>query len=290
MMQHRPIVAALFLLMFGTASAPVAFRPAAASELRVCADPNNLPFSNAKGEGFENRLAALVARDLKKKVTYVFEMQREHFVKDTLNAGRCDVVMGVPMGFDEADLTRPYYRSAYVFVYRTDRNFGLRSIKDARLKSLKIGVHLMGAGDTPPVQALGREGIVQNVVGYMIYGDTSKPNPPARLIEAVEKGDIDVAAVWGPLGGYFAKHSRVGLAVVPIADTDSFAPLVFGYDIAMGVRRGDRTLRAQLDRIIQNRRAEIRNLLLAYGVPLTEAPQKDASRPSTEVRHGFGKD
>jgi ABC-type amino acid transport substrate-binding protein len=125
------------------------------------------------------------------------------------------------------------------------------------------------------MQALSREGIVQNVVGFMIFGDYSKPNPPARLIEAVEKGDLDVAAVWGPLGGYFAKHSPVPLDVVPIADANEFTPLVFAYRMAMGVRQGDVALKTALNGVIARRHDEIRNLLANYGVPLVTLGKAD---------------
>jgi mxaJ protein len=179
--------------------------------------------------------------------------------------------MGLPAGFDQALLTKSYYVSQYVFVYRAERKLALHSIKDKRLATLKIGVHLLGDADTPPVQALTQEGIVENVVGFMIYGDVSKPNPPARLIEAVENGDIDIAAVWGPFGGYFAKRSAVPLEVVPIQDVDAFAPLAFRYQMAIGVSLGAESLRSQLNDIIARRRVEIRKILLDYGIPLADS-------------------
>jgi quinoprotein dehydrogenase-associated probable ABC transporter substrate-binding protein len=262
------LAVAAFSLLFGSASAPVNFHAAVKDELRVCADPNNLPFSNRKGDGFENRIAQLVARDLHRPLQYVFAIQRDNFVAKTLNAGLCDLVISLPVGFDQADLTAPYYQSQYVFVYRADRKLALHSMRDSRLAKLKIGVHLIGDSDTPPMMALTRQGIVKNVVGFMMYGDTSLPNPPARLIEAVETGNIDVAAVWGPLGGYFAKHSAVPLDVVPITDIQGFAPAVFQYRMAMGVRRGDNQLKAQLNAVIEKRHREIRNILAAYGVPV----------------------
>ena len=265
---------ALCLLLFGAASAPVGFRQAG-DELRVCADPNNLPFSNARSEGFENKLAELVGRDLHKSVRYVWTPERENFINKTLAKGECDVVIGAPEGLEGLDATRPYYASTYAFVYRSDRKLKLNALKDARLKRLKIGVHLLGDAETPAMQALSREGIVQNVVGFMILGDYAKANPPARLIEAVEKGDVDVALVWGPLGGYFAKHSPVPLEVVPIADAKEFAPLIFTYRIAMGVRQGDAALKAALDGVIARREGEIRNLLANYGVPLLTLAKAD---------------
>jgi mxaJ protein len=264
--------AAALAFFFGGASSPMNVKPQPlADDLRICSDPNNLPFSNRNGEGFENKIAELIAKDLHKHVAYVYEVQRDNFIKNTLNAGRCDVVMGLPAGFDQALLTDSYYMSQYVFVYRAERKLALHSIKDKRLATLKIGVHLLGDADTPPVQALTQEGIVQNVVGFMIYGDVSKPNPPARLIEAVENGDIDIAAVWGPFGGYFAKRSAVPLKVVPIQDVEAFAPLAFRYEMAIGVRLDAESLRSQLNDIIARRRVEIRKILLDYGIPLADS-------------------
>lgn len=270
------LLPALCLAVFGTASQPLApIRPPTAKELRICADPSNLPFSNARGEGFENKLAEMLARDLHESVTYFWAPERENFVRKTLNAGSCDVVMGVPAGWDEVETTRPYYTSRYVFVSRRDRALELRSITDPRLKTLKIGVHLAGDSDAPPVQALGSQGISRNVVGFLIYGDTSKPNPPARVIEAVEAGQVDVAAVWGPLGGYFARQARVPLVVTPITGTERFAPLRFDYATAIGVRRGNTARARQLDGILARHASEIRNLLLSYGVPLAEPAERE---------------
>ena len=239
--------------------------------LRVCADPNNLPFSNAEGEGFENALAELVAKDLGRTVAYTWWAQRRGFIRNTLNAGKCDVVMGVP-DLDMIDTTRPYYRSTYVFVSRADRRLDFSSIEAPELRTLRIGVHLIGddGANPPPAHALGAQGIVDNVVGYMIYGDYREDSPPARLIEAVERGDVDVAAVWGPLAGYFAKHSQVPLRVVPITDTEAYRPLVFQFPIAMGVRKGDRALADRLNQVIERRGDEIRALLERYGVPLVD--------------------
>ncbi len=174
-----------------------------ARELRVCADPNNLPFSNSRREGFENRLADIVARDMDAKVSYTWWAQRRGFIRNTLNARECDVVMGVPSSFELALATVPYYRSTYVFVTRRDRALDIKSFDDPRLRTLRIGVHLAGddGANTPPVHALSSRQIVGNLRGYMLAGDYTKPNPPARLIEAVIAGDVDVAVAWGPLAG-----------------------------------------------------------------------------------------
>lgn len=241
---------------------------AQAGTLRVCSEPNNLPFSNKAGQGFENRIADLVARDLGDTVEYTWALQNDRFIKHTLDAHKCDVMMGVSAGMDDVETTRPYYASTYVFVSRKRDGIAIASLTDPRLRTLKIGVHLIGDDPTPPTMALGQEGIVDNVRGYMIYGDFAKANPPARLIEAVEKKDVDIAAVWGPLGGYFARNAPVALRVTPMTGTAGFAPLRFQFAIAMGVRKGDTALRGKLDAIIAREAPAIRNILRLYGVPM----------------------
>jgi quinoprotein dehydrogenase-associated probable ABC transporter substrate-binding protein len=237
--------------------------------LVVCADPNNLPFSNDKLEGFENKLADLVGRELGLPVRYTWLPQRRGFVRNTLTAHRCDVIMGVPSSFELARPTEPYYRSTYVFVYRKDRHLNLRSFDDPRLHRLRIGVHVIGDDydNVPPAAALAQRHIVRNVVGYSIYGDYSQPNPPARLIEAVAHGDIDVAIAWGPLAGYFAHQTTTPLEVVPVSPHVDVPFLPFVFDIAMAVRRGDDTLRARLDSVIERRSDAIQQLLDGYHIP-----------------------
>jgi quinoprotein dehydrogenase-associated probable ABC transporter substrate-binding protein len=265
---------ALALLAGALGAGPAAGEQARASGddlLRVCADPNNLPFSNARGEGFENELAELVAAELGKKVAYTWWAQRRGFIRNTVNAEKCDVIMGVPP-LDMIDTTHPYYRSTYVFLSRWDRGLDFSSIEAPELRTLAIGVHLIGddGANTPPAQALGAQHIVDNVKGFMIYGDYGEESPPARLIEAVERGDIDVAAVWGPFAGYFALTSPVPLKIVAVTDTEAYRPLAFQFPIAMGVRKGDAARAEQLNQVIAYRRDDIQALLRRYGVPLVD--------------------
>jgi mxaJ protein len=181
----------------------------------------------------------------------------------------CDVVMGVPSGFDEAATTRPYYRSTYVFVSRHDRALRIYSFDDPRLKTLSIGVHILGNGDDslPPVHALTTRGIVHNLVGFSIFGDLYEANPAADLIQAVSDKKVDVAVAWGPLAGYFTQHSHVPLDITPIAD-DSLNPnLPLSFDIGMGVRESDTQLKQQLDSELMRRKAEIDQILHTYGIP-----------------------
>jgi quinoprotein dehydrogenase-associated probable ABC transporter substrate-binding protein len=237
--------------------------------LRVCADPNNLPFSNQHLEGFENKLADLIATELGVKVEYTWWAQRRGFIRNTLKAGKCDAVMGVPSGLEMALTTAPYYRSTYVFVYRKDRHLALTSFDDPRLRSLKIGVQMVGNdfSNTPPAHALTRRGIISNVQGFTLYGDYSKPNPPAEIVDAVATGKVDVAVVWGPLAGYFARRQKVAMEVVPVSPQLDESYLPFTFDISIGVRPGEQEFRDQLERIIERRRPEVEQLLDQFHIP-----------------------
>jgi quinoprotein dehydrogenase-associated probable ABC transporter substrate-binding protein len=242
----------------------------AVRELRVCSDPNNLPFSNQRQEGFENRLAQLIASDLGATVKYTWLPQRRGFVRNTLGAGACDVIMGMPAGAERVLTTQPYYRSSYVFVYRKDHHLAIRSLDDPALRKLKIGVQLIGDdyANTPPVHALSRRGIVGNLVGFSVFGDYSQENPPARVIDAVVSGQVDIALAWGPLAGYFAQRSGADLVVIPVSPAADPPSLKFTFDIALAVRPGNVALRDELDRVLQQRRPEIRRVLTEFGIPL----------------------
>ena len=237
--------------------------------LRVCADPNNLPFSNERREGLENRLAELVAKDLGARLEYTWWAQRRGFIRNTLGADLCDVVMAIPGSFELALATRPYYRSTYVFVYRRDAGLALRSFDDPALRTLRIGVQMVGDdyANTPPAHALANRGIVNNVRGYMVYGDYRDESPAARIIEAVAAGEIDVAVAWGPLAGYFAPRQAVPLEIAAVTPQIDLPFLPFVYDIALGVKHGNDSLRAELDDVIVRRREEIARLLDEFGVP-----------------------
>jgi quinoprotein dehydrogenase-associated probable ABC transporter substrate-binding protein len=240
--------------------------------LRVAADPNNLPFSNDRGEGFENKLVDLIAHELGATVRYTWWAQRRGFFRSTLKEGDCDIVAGVPRGFDQALTTAPYYRSAYVLVYAKARQFSLHSLDDPELQRLTIGVQMVGDdfSNTPPAHALARRGIVANVRGYTLYGDYRQPNPPARIIDAVATGAIDVAVAWGPLAGYFARQHGKDLVIVPLPERDPVTELPLAFDICVGVRRSEKGLRDELNIILARKRTEIDTLLASYGVPRAE--------------------
>jgi mxaJ protein len=245
---------------------PSTRRPA--NPLRVCADPNNLPYSNDKREGFENELATLVGRELGRRVEYTWWAQRRGFLRSTLKDSLCDLVMGVPSSLEMVRRTKPYYRSSYVFVTRADHGLGLQSLDDTTLRHLRIGVPMVGDdyASTPPAAAMIKRGLARNLVPYSVYGDYTKPNPPARLIEAVRTREVDVAMAWGPLAGYFARDGD-SLVVTPVTPQIDLPFLPMTFDIAMGVRPSDSLFAAQLDTIIDRRRGAIDSLLARYGVP-----------------------
>lgn len=245
------------------------FLRAATPPLRVCADPNNLPYSNQQRQGFENELAEMIAKDFNTQVSYLWYPQRGAFFRKTLNSGACDVVMSVPTGFQETATTQPYYRSTYVFVSRHDRHLNIQSLNDARLRHLRIGVHILGDGDRslPPVQSLLNRGIVHNLVGYSIFGNLAEKNPSADLIKAVSRGEVDVAIAWGPLAGYFATRSPIPLDVAPIPGDPANPALPFAFDMSIGVRKGDTALRNRLESELERRKPEIRDVLRDYGIP-----------------------
>lgn len=256
---------------------------AEAGELRVCADPNNLPFSNSQGQGFENKIAELIARDLGATVSYTWWAQRRGYVRNTLKAKLCDLWPGVATGVGMLDTTRPYYRSTYVFVTRTDRGLDISSYDDPRLRSLVIGVQMVGndATNTPPTHALARRGITGNVRGYMLWGDYSQPNPPAGIVDAVAQGQVDVAVVWGPLAGYFAAKESEALRLTPVQPSSDGPQWPMAFDISMGVRRGDVAFKQQVEHALQRNRDAVDAILAEYHVPSSPEPQKagDDARP-----------
>jgi mxaJ protein len=239
--------------------------------LRVCSDPNNLPFSNQQGDGFENKLATMLASDLGAHLDYRWWAQRRGFVRNTLNAGLCDVVMGYPSAAEMVQTTAPYYRSTYVFLSRRSRKLRVRSFDDPVLRHLRIGVQLVGddGANAPPAHALSRRGLAEHLVGYPVYGDYRNNSPPSAIVTAVARGDIDIAAVWGPLAGYFATRQPVPLELTPV-EPRADGPIPQTFSISMAVRRDDTARRQRLDRFLRERRGDIDRLLAAYHVPVVQ--------------------
>src|SRR3989442_11580864 len=257
------VAAATVALMAGAPPRP-------ASDLRVCADPYDMHFSNSQGEGFENKIAQVVARDLNATVINYWWPSRRGVLRNSILGGFCDVMIQAPVGLDPVATTKPYYRSTYYFVFRADRGLQLRSLDDTILKRLKIGVNMIGYDytNTPPAHALGSRGIV----GLVGFGNFLNPDPkadhPQDIVDAVAKDSIDVAIVWGPKAGYWVKREAVPLTMVPLPDSDAVSGMPFAFDMAMGVRHRDKALKAQLDSVIERRRGDIVAILNDYGVPL----------------------
>jgi mxaJ protein len=238
--------------------------------LRVCADMDNLPFSNQKGEGYENKIADLIANAWKSKLEYTWWPIRRGYYR-MLNGTYCDVIIESPAGLDQAGSTKPYYRSGYAFVSRKGSGFeDINSLADPRLKKLRIGVNLFVSTDgehSPPEMALSRYGVIGNLRGYNTsYDENIRPED---IINGVVNKDVDVAIVWGPMAGYFVKKAPVPLVLTPIAaERDSATGFPMQYSIGMAVRRQDRVLRDSLQTLLDRRASDVQAILKDYGVPM----------------------
>ena len=242
--------------------------------IRVCADPDNMPLSNQKGEGFEQKIAELIAKEWNAKIEYAWWPVRRGFFARALNGRYCDIAIQAPAEFDMAGVTKPYFRSGYVFVTRKDSGLDLKSLADPRLKKLKIGVNILNsdAENTPPAMALSQYGVVGNLTGYpTFYTDSIRPED---IITAVARKEIDVAIAWGPIAGYFAHQSPVPLNLQPLAERDSLTDFPFRFSIGLGVRRRDRALRDSLQTVLDRRGPEIQAILKQYKIPLFSIPQE----------------
>lgn len=260
-----------FLRLAAAAASFAAGAVAAAPEgvLRVCADPDNLPYSHADGSGFENRLAEMVAKDLGLRLEYAWMPLRRGFVRKTAGAGLCEVFMGVPVAFERVATTRPYYRSTYVFLSRTQP--ALASFDDPRLAALHIGVQLVGndLAATPPGHALAARGATANVEGFTVFGEGPAVQ---RLVASIAAGRLDAGVAWGPQAAWFAARAPVPIAVAAAAAPPELARMPFEFSIAVGVKRGEKALRDAIDAVLERRRADIDALLAAYRVPRVDPP------------------
>src|SRR4051812_29942476 len=241
--------------------------------LRVCADPHNLPFSNEKLEGFENKLAELFARKLDKSLAYTWFPQATGFVRQTLGSHRCDVIMGFPQGDDLVQSTNPYYRTAYAFIFKPGSDLeGIESVSDERLKAKRIGI----VAGTPAATYLATNSLLARAKPYALMVDTRIDSSAEAMVKDLKAGEIDIGVLWGPMAGYYAKQESPALRVVPILK-DSGGPRLT-YRLTMGVRAADQAWKRQLNRLIQENQPEINRLLISYGVPLLD--EKD--QPITE--------
>lgn len=233
--------------------------------LRVCADPRNMPFSDEKGEGFENKLAELFAAKLHKKLDYFYFPQATGFVRMTLGSHRCDVIMGFPQGDDIAQGTNPYYRTAYALVTKSGSGLDdVMGLDDARLKGKHIGI----VAGTPPATNMAANGLMVNAKPYPLVIDTRYDSSAVAMIKDLSSGDIDAAVLWGPMAGFYAKAANPPLHVTPLVKETTGPHFV--YRIGMGVRAADQNWKRLLNRLIQENQPEINKLLLDFGVPLLD--------------------
>lgn len=232
--------------------------------LRVCADPANLPFSNKAGEGFENRIADLLAGDLGVPVRYTWYPQATGFVRQTLMARRCDLVIGISLGFELLQNSNPYYRSSYAFVYRQDSGLNLSSLDDPVLKQKRLGV----IAGTPPASIMARQGLLGRVRPYQLVTDTRFHNPSKQMVDDVAAGAIDVGVLWGPIAGFHAKPHNPMLAIVPLASRPGEVKM--DYRITMGLRFNEPNWKHQINALIKKHQPAINDILLEYGVPLLD--------------------
>jgi quinoprotein dehydrogenase-associated probable ABC transporter substrate-binding protein len=240
---------------------------------RVCADPRNIPFSTESGVGFENKLAEAFAAKLGKRVAYAWYPGSTGFVRNTLGAYKCDVIMGIPQGDDLVQVTNPYYRTSYALLFKPGTGLdGADSLSDGRLKEKRIGV----VAGTPPANNMAAYGLMAKAKPYPLFIDTRFDSSAAAMMQDLANGDIDVGILWGPMAGYYAKQAPSSVTVVPLTK-EKVGPKL-AYNISMGVRYTDQEWKRMLNRLIQDNQPDINRLLLSYGVPLLD----DKNRPITE--------
>lgn len=253
--------------------------------LRVCQDPNNLPFANLRGEGIENKIAELFGKELGLPVRYYSLPQRFNFVRNTLKFKlpgedyRCDILMGVPVGFDQVSATKPYYRSTYALVFARDRGLDqVHSVQDflqlppTKLATLRIGIY----DRSPASDWLNKHHLLDQGVPYHMLNADPAQYPGEILEKDLAAGTLDAAIVWGPIAGYFAQRAKApALVVIPM---QSEPGVRFDYQMAMGVRYGERAWKQQIEALIDARHADIQAILRAYGVPLVEENSNAASK------------
>lgn len=242
--------------------------------LRICADPVNLPFSNRQGQGFENRIAEIVADELKVPLRYYWLSQGPGFVRNTLDAKLCDLVMGYASGADPVQHTNPYYRSVYVLVVKAGADLnGVERLADPRLKDKRLGV----IAATPPADHLLDEGLLASSKTYALLVDRRYESPAEEMIADLVAGRIDGALLWGPIGGYFARASPEPLILIPLVRERDRPPL--SYRITFGIRHNEQDWKRRLNQVLRKRQADIDRVLLDFGVPLLD----DDDRPITAV-------
>lgn len=234
------------------------------SSLRVCADPANLPFSNQAGEGFENEIAGLLAKELDVPVKYTWFPQTTGFIRNTIQARRCDLIIGISLGFELIQNTNPYYHSAYALIYREDSGISVISLKDPALKALTLGV----VAGTPPANLIAKYGLLGKTRPYQLFADTRYHKPGKRMVDDIAAGEIDIGVLWGPIAGYYAGQHNPKLKVVPLANEPGETKMDFR--ITMGVRFNEPEWKREINALIRKKQPEIDAILLRFGVPLLD--------------------
>jgi quinoprotein dehydrogenase-associated probable ABC transporter substrate-binding protein len=277
------IAALLGLVYSGYGGQPVAAQTADIADrsaLRVCADPNNLPFSNQKQDGFENKIADLMGSALGLKVEYAWFPQIVGFVRNTLQAHRCDLVMGTVAGDDIMQTTNPYYFTTYVMVYRADRGMAIAGLQDPQLANLRLGV----VSATPPADLLVHHDLMAHAKPYQLTVDTRVESPTHQMVEDVMTGAIDVGFLWGPIAGYYKTHDRLPLTLVPLQDEPGAARMK--YHIAMGVRANEPEWRRRINAVILTQQPKITAILRDYGIPLLNEQGELIGSGTTNGKNG----
>ncbi|WP_295438554.1 quinoprotein dehydrogenase-associated putative ABC transporter substrate-binding protein [uncultured Thiodictyon sp.] len=232
--------------------------------LTVCGDPNNLPFSNEQLEGFENKIAVLIAGELNRSLHYRWWPQSVGFIRNTLQTRLCDVIMGISTVNDLVQNTNPYYRSVYTLVYRADAGLTLKGLDDPAVKGLRIGV----VAGTPPVSLLTRYGLLGQTRSYERAVDTRRYAPARDAVNDVARGELDLAVIWGPIAGYAARQQPVPLTLVPLPAQQDGIPLAFS--VSLGIRPRETVWKHELNALLERLAPQIQTILQGYGVPLLD--------------------
>jgi quinoprotein dehydrogenase-associated probable ABC transporter substrate-binding protein len=275
-------LAVTLVILVGLLFGPVALRPIEAyaqtsdnekgalelvdpDVFRACGDPRNLPFSNDKGEGFENKLAELFANKLGKKLSYTYFPQATGFVRMTLGSYRCDIIMGFPQGDDQAQLTVPYYRTTYALVFKPGSGLeDVTSISDPKLKDKRIGV----VARTPPSTNMAINGLLGHAKSYPLFIDTRTDSSAQAMMDDIARGEIDCGILWGPMAGYYARQANPPMIVVPLTKETTGPQMT--YRIGMAVRAADQEWKRTLNRLIMENQTEINKLLISYNIPILD--------------------
>lgn len=253
------------------------------AEFKVCADPDNMPYSNVKQEGFEDKIAELLAQDLGKKLSFTYAYNRQGFLRNTLSANRCDVVMSTTSDIDSMRTSKPYYRSGHVFVYKTSSGYNIKDWDSPDLRKAVIGV----VGQSPATRPLADHGLMSNARPYRMQRDLNLP--PSYMIDDLVKGDIDVAILWGPIGGYYAKQSKEPLVVVPIPEYEQSNIKGKEYwNISVGVRKKDKERMAMIQGALDRNQNKILKILDDYGIPHVPVIEGDDIAKKSKEQRGEG--